>query len=104
MNRFWLIADRIATSTELTAAGISRLRAVDLGRCEDLAQARERAVGRFGKNEAVIIAHNVRLACDSGRGACWGLTAKQISRLRDGRKITLEDALGGFSFAYSRFD
>lgn len=104
MQRFWLIQERLATSLELKQAGLSPLRAVDLGRCETISVARAKARKRVGKHEAIVIAHNVRLACDSGRGARWGLNAEQIDRLRQGEKITLEDAAGRFTIGYSRIE
>lgn len=102
MQRYWLIGERVATSQELKQAGLSPLRAVDLGRCDSVEVARAKGRSRFGKEEAVVIAHNVRIACDQKRGARWGLTAEQIARLSDGEKITLEDAAGRFTIGYSR--
>lgn len=102
MNRYWLIQGRLLTSQELKQAGASPLRAVSLGRCFSVEEAMEKARRKKAKSEAVAIAHNVRLACDSGRGAKWGLTKEQIDRLRAGEILALEDALGGFRIGYSK--
>lgn len=104
MNRFWLIEDRIASSLELKQAGLSPLRAVDLGRCDSIDEARAKGKKKLGREMAIVIAHNVRIACDFGHGARWGLSGEQIDRLRQGEKITLEDSAGRFTIGCSRIE
>ena len=93
-----------ATSQQLKQAGLSPLRAVDLGRCNSLAKARSKAKDKLGKEAVLVLAANVRAACDSGRGALWGLNADEIARLQSGDKLTLEDSAGRFTIGYSRFE
>lgn len=102
VRRFWFLPTRVFTSTELRQLGISRLRAIDLGRCETEAEAHARAANHASRQPADILARNVRLACDAGDGARWGLSAEQISRLRAGEMIEMEDRLGRFAIAYTR--
>lgn len=101
MQRFWLLFGRLLTSADLRQIGASRLRAVDLGRCETLAEARARAAKHITRDPAAIIAHNVRRACDTGSGARWGLSQDQIARLRAGENIDMADNLGRFVIGYT---
>lgn len=101
MQRFWRYATQLCTSEDLKLAGVSRLRCIDLGRCETRAEAEAR--GQKTKyDQPLVIARNVRIACDSGNGAKWGLTADQITRLRAGESISLHDAAGDIVIGYSR--
>lgn len=104
-RRYWLWRAQLCTGRELAGAGISRLRCTDLGRCRSIEQARRRAQEHLarGADEAVVIAGNVRRACDSGRGARFGLAAAQLARLREGEFLAFTDAAGSFRFGYSRF-
>lgn len=106
--RHWLLlqdSPRVLTSQELRRAGVSRLRCVHLGKCTP-----EVAILKAGKvlagkpDRATVMAHNVRLACDSGRGARWGLTQDQIARLRNGEQVTMEDSIGRFGIGYTRIE
>lgn len=104
MTRFWLFREKILTGLQLKEAGLSRLRAADLGRCETVGEAQARARSWLDARdwrEAWVIAHNVRRACDSGRGARWGLSDDQIRRLRAGQTLRFADSLGEFSMGYS---
>ena len=103
-RRYWLIDDRLCTSQELRTAGISRLRCIDLGRWPSAEQAAADARAEIGKSPEIVMAHNVRIACDSGRGARWGLNADQIARLRAGEILRMEDSLGAFQIGYSTFN
>lgn len=107
LARHWLLPQqtpRVLTSQKLKHAGVSPLRCVDLGKLsQDQAVSKAATLAR-DLQPAAIVAHNVRLACDSGKGARWGLTQEQIERLRTGETLTLEDSLGRFSIGYTRLD
>ena len=103
MRRYWQIEDRLITSLQFKEAGVSPLRGVDLGRCRSLAEARARIPDREYV-AATVIAHNVRIVCDSGRGARVGLSRAQIELLRAGQPLTVQDELGEFVCRYSRQD
>jgi hypothetical protein len=81
-------------------AGVSRLRAVDLGKHDDISGALARAQRQPAKDPSAVMAHNVRVACDSWRGARWGLSHDQIARLRAGETIMMEDRIGRFAIRY----
>jgi len=105
VNRYWLFRDQLLTGLQLKEAGLSRLRAADLGRCETVEEAQARARNWLAARdwqEAWVVAHNVRLACDSGRGARWGLSDDQLRRLRAGETLRFADSLGEFSMGYSQ--
>ena len=103
-SRYWLLQARLLTSQEMKQAKINPLRAVDLGRCGSLDQARKKAKPHLGQEPSLAMARNVRLACDSGQGAKWGLTANQIARLRLGEIIQMEDTLGRFKIGYAKLE
>lgn len=100
MQRYWLLQERIVTSQELKRAGVSPLRAVDLGRCATVEVACDKAARRVIRSAALVIAHNVRLVGDSGHGARFGVSAEQIEALRRGEHLTVTDSAGTFHIGY----
>lgn len=105
MQRYWLLGGGLVTSAELKARKISPLRTYPLGKFATVEAAAAKAREQFtaAPDVAWVIAHNVRIACDSGLGARYGLTAEQIERLRAGESITMHDSLGDFGFAYTMY-
>jgi len=106
--RYWLLIQaaptpaQVATSQELRLAGVSRLRCVHLGKCTfDKAKTKAGKLLLHETAPASVCARNVRLACDSGNGARWGLGGEQISRLRSGQPIEMEDSIGRFVIGYT---
>lgn len=80
------------------------MRCVDLGRCAAVLSARKRAVQRPQYQLVHVIARNARWIGDTGCGARFGLSSRQVDRLRAGESLSFEDSLGRITFGCSKIE
>jgi hypothetical protein len=111
MTRFWLLPQGvqgrdsvILTGDEMQREGVHPLRCVYLGRFDDVRRAKAKAIElrAFDEPPELVIASNIRIACDRRQTTRWRLSEQEIDLLRRGEHLTVRDKLGRFTLAAAR--
>lgn len=104
--RLWLLPagddSRILTGRELRKNDLHPLRLVYLGRFDGLDDPAAIEAARASiRPPELVMAHNVRVACDRRQTRRWRLSEGEIDLLLAGDRLRIRDGMGGFAVGYS---